>query len=342
MDIQDLKQRLKENPEEIRDLLEFYNYCKIKIHPKEIRCARNEEGGQNSIRIKLTDSLSSYDFVKGVEGDIFSLIMSHKKLSFKDVLNDTKKVLGIKSITRKKVAPLFGGMFSKLSTIRETEHEIKTYSEDILNEYKNVWNARFLNDGISPRVQKMFNIGYDENTDRISVPWRTPHGELCGVMGRLNYKDDEKPKWFPLIAFSKTFVLYGFSENYEYIMSNDTIYIGESEKFVLQLATMGYRNAVALGGSNITEEHIKLIMSTNPKRVVMCWDEGLDVQVIKDNLSKFKDFMKFKEFELCVILDRKYKYIPEGSKASPSDFGKSVFDNLVNECTKIIGGRKNG
>ena len=339
LDIHDLKNRLKDNPEDIKDLLEFYGYCKIKIHPKEIRCARDEDGDQNSIRVRLTDSLSSCDFVKGIEGDIFSLIMTHKELSFRDVLNDTKKVLGLGNIQKRKVVSTFGGMFNRLSKVKETEQDIKTYNEDILDEYEKVWNTRFLKDGISPRVQKIFKIGYDLATDRISVPWYTTKGELCGVMGRLNYEDSEKPKWFPIIAFSKSFALYGFSENYGFIAENDTIYIGESEKFVLQLATMGYRNAVALGGSNITENQIQYIMSTNPKRIVMCWDEGLETEIIKSNLAKFKDYMRFKEFELCVILDTKNKFLPKGSKASPSDFGKEVFDNLTNECLRKIGGR---
>ena len=54
-----------------------------------------------------------------------------------------------------------------------------------------------------------------------------------------------------------------------------------------------------------------------------------------------KDFMRFKEFELCMIIDKGNKYIPKGSKASPSDFGKEVFDNIINNCIKIIGGKKN-
>ncbi len=339
MDIHDLKNRLKDNPEDIKDLLEFYGYCKIKISPREIRCARDEDGDQNSIRVKLTDSLSSCDFVKGIEGDIFSLIMAHKELSFKDVLNDTKRVLGIENIQKRKTISVFGGMFNRLSKIKEVDQEIKIYNEDILNEYEKVWNIRFFKDGISPKVQKIFNIGYDLETDRISVPWYTTKGELCGVMGRLNYEDNEKPKWFPIIAFSKSLVLYGFSENYSFIVGSDTIYIGESEKFVLQLATMGYRNAVSLGGSNITERQIQYIMSTNPKNIVMCWDEGLEVEVMKNNLAKFKDYMKFKEFKLYIILDIKNKFIPKGSKASPSDFGKKVFDNLTSECLHKIGGR---
>lgn len=338
MDIQDLKLQLKDNPEDIRSILEFYGYCKIKITHKEVRFARDEDGSPNSIRIKLTDSLSSFDFVKNIDGDIFTLLMEHKNLKFKEVLDDIKSVLGIGNISKKKKVNAFGGIFNRLSNIKDSNDEIKIYSDDILNEYENCWNMRFFEDGISPRVQKLFGVGYDVASNRITVPWHTTKGELCGVMGRLNFDDSEKPKWFPLIPFSKALVLYGFSENYKYILENETIYIGESEKFVLQLATMGYRNAVALGGSNITEKQIQHIMSTNPKKIVLCWDEGLGKDVIKNNITKFKNFLKFKEFELCVALDSKNEYLPKGSKASPSDFGKDVFDNIMCNCLKKLGG----
>ena len=343
MDIQDLKNRLRDNPQEIGDILEYYGYCKIKINAKEIRCARDEDGGANSIRVRLNDSLSSFDFVKNIDGDLFSLIMTHKDKRFYEVLQDVKGILKIDNVVKRQKVKAFGGMFTRLSKANENFTEIKTYEEEILDNYEKVWNTKFAEDGISPNVQKKFKIGYDMKTHRISVPWFTSKGELCGIMGRLNYtpEDEDVPKWFPIIAFTKSLVLYGFSENYKYLIENDTVYVGESEKFVLQLATMGYRNAVSLGGGNITEEQIKLIMTTNPKRIVMCWDEGLDIDVIKNNLVKFKEFMRFKEFELCMIIDKGNKYIPKGSKASPSDFGKEVFDNIINNCIKIIGGKKN-
>lgn len=344
MDIQDLKNRLRDNPQEIGDILEFYGYCKIKIHPKEVRCARDEDGGANSIRIRFNNSLSSYDFVKNIEGDLFSLIMTHKSKKFYEVLQDVKSILGIDNIAKREKVSVFGGMFSRLSRTQRSVLELKTYDISMLDEYDKRWNVRFAKDGISPNVQRKFKIGYDLRTHRISVPWFTSKGELCGVMGRLNYKpeDEDIPKWFPLVAFTKSFVLYGFSENYKYLIESDTVYVGESEKFVLQLATMGYRNAVSLGGGNITEEQIKLLMATNPKRIVMCWDEGLDVEVMKNNLVRFKEFMRFKEFELCVVLDKGNKYIPKDSKASPSDFGKETFDKLIKEHIKVIGGKKSG
>ncbi|WP_237714133.1 hypothetical protein [Bacillus atrophaeus] len=72
----------------------------------------------------------------------------------------------------------------------------------------------FYEDGILPKTQSMFQIGYDSITGRITVPWKTFSGELCGVMGRLNKKNlsEEETKWLPIIPFPKSKTLYGFVE----------------------------------------------------------------------------------------------------------------------------------
>lgn len=339
MDILDLKKRLSENPEEIVEILEFYGYSKMRIHNTEIRCARDDDGSGNSIRIRLDEKLYFSDFVTQDKGDLFSLIMIQKNKSFIQVLNDVKDILKIGNISkRKKNADVFGGIFNKVSRVASHTEEIETYPDNTLNSYESGWNIRFYNDGISIKVQKEFKIGYDLETFRITVPWFTPNGKLCGIMGRLNIDDipEDVPKWFPVIPFSKSSVLYGYCENYIYLLENESIFIGESEKFVLQLASMGYRNSVALGGNNISDAQIKYIMNTNPKKIYLCYDEGLDIEVIKKNLIKFKDYLRIKEFDLFLVYDKEGVYIPIGSKASPSDYGKELFDKVIKECVKKI------
>lgn len=330
---------MAKNPNEILEILEFYKYTKIRISSnyKEIRFARNEEGSGNSIKVSLNERLYAKDFVTGESGDLFSLIMLQKKKKFADVINDIKGILKIGDIKRKESVDVFGGLFSKIKKGNMSHNcDIKTYPLSILSSYECCWNLRFYKDGISPRVQKEFKLGYDNETERITVPWFSTNGELCGIMGRLNYDHELYPKWFPIIAFTKSNVLYGYSENYASLFKEESIFIGESEKFVLQLATMGYRNAVSLGGSNISEAQIEYIMHTNPKKIYLCYDEGLDLNVIKNNLIKFKPYLRIKTFDLFLVYDKYNKFIPLGSKASPSDFGKEIFCKVVEECSRKI------
>lgn len=340
MDVGELKKHLCNNPSDIIKILEHYGYEQIRSTNKEIRCARSVHSNNTAIRIRINDNLSTIDFAKNISGDIISLLMQHKGLSFLQVINNIKNILNLQDIKAKKVNPPFGGMFSKILINKNDSHEeLQTYDEDILNSYDNCWNEMFLKDGIKPRIQKEFNIGYDERTNRITVPWRSTSGNICGIMGRLNSNTvtENMSKWFPVIPFSKSNTLYGFSENYKELLTNDTIFIGESEKFVLQLASFRYRNCVALGGNNLSDNQIKYILSTNPKKIILCFDEGLDFNVVLRSIDNIKKFIRMREIEVFVVTDSEHKYLIKGGKQSPSDLGKEVFENLINECvTKVI------
>lgn len=341
MDIVDLKNRLKENPHEIVSILEHYEFGKINMLRNEIRCAFDEDTNGTSIRIKLNDELSATDFGRVINGDLFTILMKNRNLTFIEVLNEIKTILGISNIGFSRKQKPFGGLFSRLNYRKSNNvQEYETYDDEILKQYGNSWNTRFLDDYISPKIQLEFNIGYDMNTNRISVPWRTVNGELCGIMGRLNYDDENLPKWFPIIPFPKINTLYGYSNNYVHLLESDDIFIGESEKFVLQLASYGYRNSVSLGGSNLSQHQIRHILNVSPKNIYLCFDEGLQIDVIKQNAYKFKDYLKLKEFDIYVVLDKKEKYIKKGSKASPSDFGKEIFEKIIKECSIKINRRK--
>ena len=155
-------------------------------------------------------------------------------------------------------------------------------------------------------------------------------------MGRYNADSDDIAKWFPIIAFYKTAVLFGYSENYASILESDTIYIGESEKFVLQLDTMGLNNAVALGNNRISSCQIKAIMKTFPKKIIMCYDEGLDINIILDQCIKVKEIASLLNVSVGYVYDENNEILQKGSKASPSDLGKENFERLVTDHVRWL------
>jgi len=157
------------------------------------------------------------------------------------------------------------------------------------------------------------------------IPHRTPDGEICGLMGRANYKIyGYGNKYLPLISHKKSETLFGYSQNYSHLYNADVIYVGESEKFVMQLDSMSYFNAVALSGSGISKTQCQLIAKLMPKKVVFCYDEGLDESVIYRNINKFKMFTERMNIKTKLIIDRKNIKISKGSKYSPTDLGKEV------------------
>ena len=338
MGITELKKRLYNNPEKIIELLEYYRFYSIHKSLKEIRCARNREGNKTSIRIKLNENLTSQDFSQGKEGDIFSIICNAKKMKLHDVLQDAKAVLKItdKDLNVEERKPAFGGFFENIRKRKLEICELQIYDESILDEYNNGYNIRFLKDGISLKTQKKFQVGYCDNTDRITVPWRDYEGNLIGIMGRYNGESDYIPKWFPVISFFKKGTLFGYSDNYIELMNNDIVYIGESEKFVLQLDTMGFNNCVALGCNSISSNQIKAVLRTFPKKIIMCYDEGLDLNIIIEQCLKIKKIAQLWNVEVGYIYDSENVILKKGSKNSPSDVGKENFERLAEDYVKWI------
>ena len=330
--MRDIKEILLED-DNLEKILEYYGYENIRKTNKEIRCARGDDSNPTSIRIKLNENLTSQDFARSVSGDIFTLIMANKNMDFKDVIREIKSILGLSLEYKPKQKSAFSMLFGRIKTHKDnSETNIETYPENTLDKYDKVWNERFLKDNISIQTQRKFNIGYCSSTNRITIPWRNINGEIVGIMGRDNTDLAEGFKYLPLIVFLKMFALYGYSENYEYLLNADVIYIFESEKSVLQAHTMGFYNCLALGGNALSDYQVKSILKLNPKAIVLGYDEGLEKEIIKNRIKLIKSHLVLRECKVGIICDIKNKYIEKGSKCSPTDKGKDIFKKLTEEC----------
>ena len=336
--MEELKLYLKENPDKIQRILEYYNYHSINITYKEIRCAKVGGDNPSGCRIKLNDNLSATDFTTSYNGDLVGLIATHTDLSYKEIINT------IKTITNKKVnghhkkeVGIFDDFFNDIYLPQQEENDEIIYDPSILDQYsKYKWNVKFLNDGILPCSQYKFHIGYDKYSNRISVPWFNESGELIGAMGRLDSDEVTNYKYLPLIEFPKHKYLYGLYENKEYIKESKAIYIFESEKSVMQCDSFKVNNAVALGGNQISTTQVEQLLKLGVSEIVLCMDEGLIIDAIKRDIQTIKSCLFMRDVKIKVMIDKENKYMKKGSKVSPSDQGKEIFLKLCNEC--IIGG----
>ena len=217
-----MKEYLRNNPNEIEKILKYYGYHSINITDKEIRCAKKTSDNPSTVRIKLNDKLSSTDFSSSYSGDLFSLIATHTGLKYGEILKAVEIMLGGKKINgtyENKEESLFDGFFEEIYIPYETEEKEVIYDESVLEKYNNgyKWNIRFLTDGILPSSQVKFHVGYDDESNRITLPWRDSEGNIVGIMGRLDSDIPTNFKYIPLIAFKKHKYLYGLYQNKEYI-----------------------------------------------------------------------------------------------------------------------------
>ena len=330
--IQELKKQLLENPENICTLLEEFDFAHITLKRNEIRFARNSDGGPN-IRIRLNDEyLNVTDYVNSIHTDIISYIIKEKHTDFRSVLSAIKRILNLSDDWRPQSRHLiFGGVYEHI--IHRTDFSPKTYDESILDKYLKVPNERFQRDNISFEAQMKFGIGYDVGTDRITIPIRDQHGSLMGIKGRRNYETDneEDPKYLYLVPCQMSKTLFGYSTNYS-SMYGGTVIIFESEKSVLQCASYGYHNAVALGSNSLSEYQAKMILSLNPQKVIFMLDSDLPLESTKRNIDMLRSVATMRDLQINYFDWTECLELP--AKASPSDEGKEVLEYILAENIK--------
>ena len=336
--MKEIKELLLSNPEHIENIFTTLGFYKVHKYKQEILCCNSEKGSGASINIKLNDNISCKDFKNGTKGDIFSFLMKKRQLELMDILNIVKQELGLDSFTfsEKPTNSVFGGAYRKIKRNSTNENEDIILPEETLIPYSNKLNMRFLRDGISFETQRKFQIGLDPFTQRITIPWRSLQGELLGVMGRYTGEEEGIPRWLPVIPFPKLNALYGYSTNYKYLVDCDVLYLGESEKFVLALDSLGINTCLAIGRSEISSGQIKRIISLNPKEIIYCMDEGLPEEINIKNVKLTQQFLKYHNIKVLYVYDENNEILPKNSKASPTDFNKDIFLRLVTEKVKEV------
>lgn len=334
--LNEIKKELLKNPDAIVKLLEYFDFAHIKPSSRDIRFARDESGGLNiSIKLENNENIYVNDFARGIAKDIFSYIIAEKNVTFRDVIQYTKKVLNLSDDWRPRhYQLLFGGFYNNTSR-KNKEVKLKVHDDTILDQYERCGNLRFLRDGIGLEAQRFWDIRFSIADDAIIIPIRNEYGELVGAKARINRDPEEnESKYYYPINFPSGQVLYGYSDNYQYLYGADTVYIGESEKFCQQLYTMGIRNCVSIGSHTLSERQAKLLLQLSPKSITFMLDDGLDLSETKKNADMIKSVSSMKQIDVyffdhtdCLAL---------GHKDSPSDHGIEVWNEIIENNIKHI------
>ena len=324
-----------DNPEKLEELLEYFNFYNIHIHQSYISFGRAIDSSKKSIAIRLekNDYLYVSDYARNINQDLFTYISEQRLVDFKDIISVVRKILKIDdfSIFREPQG-IFGGFYEKIR--KKNEYTCRTYDESILNKYVTLANMRFIRDNITIDAQQFFNIRYDVESQGIVIPIYNQVGELMGVKVRCNYDvQDGEMKYYYLIPCQMSQTLYGYSQNYNYLVNN-VIYIFESEKSVMQCYSYGIRNCVALGSGSISRKQVQMLLELNPKKIIFMHDVGFDLENILRNINIVKSYSRFSEVELGYwdYFDRLYD-----DKVSASDLGKKELLRIMDTEIKMIG-----
>lgn len=154
---------------------------------------------------------------------------------------------------------------------------LEEYDKKIVDTYEPCISEMFINDGIPPSTQTVFNIRYSELHTRILIPIYQKN-KLVGIFGRYNSKNvdnDFIPKYFPILPYQKGKVLFPYDLNAEFIRKSKFCYLVESEKTPMLTYKWGWRNILALGGNAIKSHQVDLLKELGVEKVIIALDKGL-------------------------------------------------------------------
>ena len=333
--LKEIKKELLDNPEKLKELLEYFNFYNVHIHQSYISFGRAQDTSKKSIVVRLekNDYLYVTDYARNISKDLFSYISEQRLVDFKDVIGAVRNILGVDDFGLfNESRGIFGGFYEKIR--KRSEYSVRTYDESILDKYIPLANKRFVDDNISIAAQQFFGVRYDVESQGIVIPIHNQIGELIGAKIRCNYEvQDGEMKYYYLIPCQASQTLYGYSQNYNYL-TNNIIYIYEAEKSVMQCFSYGIRNCVALGSGSISRKQVRMLLELNPKKIIFMHDVGYDLENILRNINMVKNYSRFSEVELGYwdFFDRLYD-----NKVSASDLGKKELLRIMDTEIKMIG-----
>ena len=333
--LKEIKKELLDNPEKLKELLEYFNFYNVHIHQSYISFGRAQDTSKKSIVIRLekNDYLYVTDYARNISKDLFSYISEQRLVDFKDIIGVVRIILGVDDFGLfNESRGIFGGFYEKIR--KRSEYSVRTYDESVLDKYIPLANKRFVDDNISIAAQQFFGIRYDVESQGIVIPIHNQVGELIGAKIRCNYEvQDGEMKYYYLIPCQASQTLYGYSQNYNYL-TNNIIYIYEAEKSIMQCFSYGIRNCVALGSGSISRKQVRMLLELNPKKIIFMHDVGYDLENILRNINMVKNYSRFSEVELGYwdFFDRLYD-----NKVSASDLGKKELLRIMDTEIKMIG-----
>ena len=311
MDVVRLKEYIMQN-DKVEDILKAIHCHHIKYHStNKYYSACNKDGDNpNAIIVYCNDNLTTINYTRNMikgdrQTDLIDLVSFNEGLSFPKALKYISDICGLDyyynfeqeipeslQITQLIKEMNMGGNSNK-------DVPLKPISKSILNYYKPYVNDMFLQDGITYEVQELFGIGYDELTNRITIPIYSEIGDLVGVKGRLFKKklEPDEQKYIYLEPAPKGKLLYGLNITYNSIIKNQSVYIVEAEKGVMQGYSYGVTNIVATGGKKITKTQIEMLTRLGVK-IIFAYDQD----VKRDELMSISE-MFIPQMALYAVID---------------------------------------
>jgi DNA primase len=129
---------------------------------------------------------------------------------------------------------------------------------------------------------------YDRFRGRLMFPLKNHRGQVVGFSGRVLDKETKEAKYInspETELYHKSEMLFGFSELYQEIRKKKEVVVCEGEFDVISSAQAHVNNVVAVKGSVLTAEHVKLIARTAIKVILALDRDSAGIEATKRAIS---------------------------------------------------------
>ena len=309
----------------------------IKYHSSGYYTCSNPDGDNQNAIVVYNDTLVCKNYTRQIsnklKNDLIDLVCYIKDCNFPDALKWICQILGIdyyhdftKDVPE---SLLITQMIFDMSESYQSNEDkpLIPISPKILTYYKPYVNDMFFKDHISYETQKEFNIGYDESTNRITIPIYSEIGDLVGVKGRLFKEELDKNdlKYIYLEPTSRARILFGLNKTIDYIKREQKVFVVEAEKGVMQGFSYGTCNIVGTGGKELSTTQIEMLTRLGVN-IIFAFDKDVSKSEIEDLSKKFLDGVPiYYIYDEDDILDEK-----ESPTDNPEKWNHLITNNIYN------------
>lgn len=283
-------------------------YCQLKKQGRGFVCVCPFHNDKHPSMQVSPDKGIAYCFACNSGGDIFSFYQKIENVDFRQALKDLGERTGVKVEGIRTDTPVqkdhkerirdclnaahkfYREQLQKNDSAKRylmqrkiTDEQVEQFglgvAPDSFNEtYEHLLKAGFSRKEIvdaSLGIQKDLSEGkiYDRFRNRLMFPIHDGGGELVGFGGRTLGEDDAKyinSGETPL--YNKSVILYGLHHAKEAIRNTKKVVLVEGYFDVLACHKHGIDNAIAVSGTALTEQHVK-ILKRYCETVVLCLDQ---------------------------------------------------------------------
>lgn len=259
-------------------------------------------------------------FVCGAGGNAFTFLQEYLNISYIEAVKKVAEIGGIDVSELNLTAPV-KQVDAKLVPLYSMHEEASKIYKHLLNTRSGIAAHEYLNKRhIDESLMEKFSIGYagldnqlykafknlnysdldmarsgliiegehnyfDRYRDRIMFALHDEQGRVIGFSGRLYHKNEEGAKYInspESEIFIKSKTLYNYHRAKEAIKKEGFVYLLEGFMDVIALSKIGINNTLALMGTALTSDHLKMIRKlTNTIHLTLDGDKAGQAAAIK-------------------------------------------------------------